>query len=71
MSNSFINIWLPYIYLYGIGGLFFVTGMILVKKAGGYNPLRKRHRFWWKVTIAGFFYFMVLHFIWILAALYL
>ncbi len=63
--------WLPYIYLYGVGGLFFLSGLIIVKKAGGYNPLNKRHRYWWKVTIFGFFYFMVLHALIILAALYL
>ncbi|KUG26664.1 hypothetical protein ASZ90_003507 [hydrocarbon metagenome] len=70
MSNLFFNVWLPYIYLYGVGGFFFIIGMWIVKKAGGYNPARKRHRYWWRITIAGFFYFMVLHLVWILIALY-
>ncbi|MCZ7602148.1 MAG: hypothetical protein QY331_13740 [Melioribacteraceae bacterium] len=69
MSNSFFNVWLPFIYLYGVGGIFFTIGMVLVKKAGGYNPAKRRHRYWWKVTIFGFFYFVVLHFVWILLAL--
>ena len=70
MAHSFMNIWLPYIYLYGVGGVFFFSGMALVKKAGSYNPSKRRHRFWWKVTFWGFFYFAALHLIWILAALY-
>lgn len=68
---SFYNTWLPYIYLYGAGGIFFIIGLIITKKSGAYNPLKKRHKFWWKITILGFFYFMILHAALILAALYL
>ncbi len=69
MHHLFFNVWLPYIYLYGVGGFCFATGMYLVKKAGAYNPARKRHRFWWRVLIFGFFYFALMHLIWILVAL--
>lgn len=68
---SFYNTWLPYIYLYGVGGIFFVIGLLITKQSGAYNPAKKRHRFWWKVTIWGFFYFMIIHAAGILAALYL
>ncbi len=69
MSNPFFNIWLPYIYLYGVGGICFSVGLYLAKKSGAYNPARKRHRYWWHIIIGGFFYFMLLHLIWILIAL--
>ncbi len=68
---SIYNTWLPYIYLYGVGGIFFICGLIIIKKSGAYDSNKRRHRFWWKVTILGFFYFMLLHASLILAALYL
>jgi len=39
---SFFNTWLPFIYLYGVGGIFFVSGLVIVKKSGGYNSSNKR-----------------------------
>ncbi|MAT57374.1 MAG: hypothetical protein K8F60_05590 [Melioribacteraceae bacterium] len=68
---SFTHTWLPYIYLYGLGGIFFISGMLLVKKAGAIDLTKKRHRYWYRVLIFGFFYFMILHAVWILAAMYL
>lgn len=66
----FEQTWLPFIYLYGIGGFFFLTGMIIIRKAKAVNFKRKRHRYWWKILFAGFIYFMVLHAFLIIAALY-
>jgi hypothetical protein len=68
---SFEQTWLPFIYLYGVGGLFFFSGMILIKKSGAINLNLKRHRFWWKMLYFGFFYFMFIHVALTLAALYL
>ena len=67
---TFSQTWLPFIYLYGVGGIFFLSGMIIVKRAKAVNFERKRHRFWWNVTIFGFFYYMTLHVFLIVAALY-
>lgn len=68
---SFEHTWLPYIYLYGVGGLCFIIGMITVKKAGGIDLSKKRHRYWWNVMIFGMIYYMILHAALILIALYL
>lgn len=68
---TFSNTWLPFIYLYGVGGIFFLGGMILIKKAKAVNFAKKRHRYWWKILIFGFFYYMIIHAALILAALYL
>ena len=68
---SITHTWLPFIYLYGVGGFFFLIGMTIVKKSGAMDLTKKRDRYWRKVLIWGFFYFMVLHALWILAALYL
>jgi len=67
---TFANTWLPFIYLYSVGGAFFLSGMIIIKKSKAVNFDKKRHRYWWNVTIFGFFYFMVFHALLILAALY-
>ncbi|HSW56020.1 MAG TPA: hypothetical protein VLH59_13105 [Ignavibacteriaceae bacterium] len=68
---TFEQTWLPYLYLYGVGGLFFLIGMITIKKTGGIDLTKKRHRFWWKVLIFGFFYFVIIHAALTFAALYL
>lgn len=67
---SFFNTWLPFIYLYGVGGIFFFAGMILIRKLKGIDMRKKKHRFWWKVMFFGYFYFMIIHALLIIAALY-
>jgi hypothetical protein len=67
---TFFDVWLPYIYLYGAGGIFFIIGLLITKKAGAMNLNRKYHRYWFKVLIFGFIWFMMIHFILIIAALY-
>lgn len=68
---QFEQTWLPFVYLYGVGGLFFLSGMLLIKKAGSVDLNKARHRYWWRILIFGFFYFVVLHAVLTLAALYL
>jgi hypothetical protein len=68
---SFFDSWLPFIYLYVGGGLFFLAGMILIRRTKAIDMRLKRDRFWWKAMIFGFFYFMVIHAFLIIAALYL
>ncbi len=66
---TFDNTWLPFIYLYLVGGIFFLSGMIIVKRTKAINFERKINRFWWKVSIFGFLYFMTIHALLIIAAL--
>jgi hypothetical protein len=68
---DFFNTWFPYIYLYVGGGIFFIAGMILIRKTKAIDMRLKRDRFWWKVLIVGFFYFALIHALLIIAALYL
>jgi hypothetical protein len=68
---TFAHTWLPFIYLYGVGGAFFLSGMIIIKNSNAVNFEKKRHRYWWNVLIFGLLYFMVVHALLILAALYL
>ena len=67
---SFFNSWLPFIYLYGVGGIFFFTGMYIVYKSKALNSKLKRHRRWFKIMLGGYFYFVFIHAFLIVAALY-
>jgi hypothetical protein len=67
---SFFDSWLPFIYLYVGGGIFFVAGMIMIRKTKALDMQLKRHRFWWRIMIFGFFYFLIMHALLIIAALY-
>ncbi|MFZ1519028.1 MAG: hypothetical protein WAU11_09650 [Ignavibacteriaceae bacterium] len=68
---DFFNTWLPFFYLYGVGGIFFFSGMYIIIKSGSLNKERKQHRFWIKVLYGGYFFFLSLHAFMIVAALYL
>ena len=68
--SEFLDNWLPFIYLYGVGGILFFTGLILIKRSKSINLQLKRHRFWYRTLIFGFLYFMFMHFILTIAGLY-
>lgn len=67
---SFFDSWLPFLYLYGVGGIFFLVGMLIIRKSGAINLKSKRHKYWYKVLILGFFYFVAIHAFFIILALY-
>ncbi|MBL1213432.1 MAG: hypothetical protein D8M61_08795 [Ignavibacteriae bacterium] len=67
---SFFQTWLPFIYLYGVGGFAFLVGMILIRRSNAIDLTIKRHRYWYRVLIFGYFYFALMHAILIIAALY-
>jgi len=68
---SFFNSWLPFIYLYVGGGVFFIAGMLLIRRTKAIDMRLKKDRYWWRVMIFGYFYFMAIHAFLIIAALYL
>ena len=68
--TEFFNNWLPFIYLYGVGGMLFLFGLVFLRKTGAIDIKKKRHRFWFRTLIFGYFYFFFMHFIWTIAALY-
>jgi hypothetical protein len=66
----FTHVWLPLIYLYGVGGLFFLIGMIIIKKSKAIDLTKKSHRKWFRILIFGYLYFLALHTFFTIAALY-
>ncbi|HOI30367.1 MAG TPA: hypothetical protein PLZ15_11485 [Melioribacteraceae bacterium] len=67
---SFSHSWLPFIYLYVCGGIIFFTGMYIIHKSNSLDLRLKKNRRWRKVLYFGFFYFMIIHAILIIAAIY-
>ncbi len=65
----FTHAWLPYIYLYGVGGLLFGSGLIITIKSGSLDLKRQGHKMWLAILIFGFIWFMVMHALWNMAAL--
>lgn len=65
----FSHTWLPYIYLYGVGGLLFGSGLLITIKSGSLDLKRPGHKMWLAILIFGFIWFMVMHAVWNLAAL--
>ena len=61
MELEFASTWLPYIYLYGVGGFIFLTGMLIIFKSKSINILRLRHRKWYAVLVFGFLWYMAIH----------
>jgi len=62
--------WTSYLYMYGLGGVFFLTGIWLILKSGACQFKRGHDAFWFKILMWGFVYVASLHAIWILFALY-
>jgi len=65
----FSHAWIPYIYLYGVGGLLFLIGVVVTIKSGSLDIKRPSHRVWLQVLFFGLLWFMVMHALWNLAAL--
>jgi|AP45_3_1055517.scaffolds.fasta_scaffold165915_2 hypothetical protein len=57
----FDRVWLPFIYLYGVGGLFFFGSLWLVVRAGAFRKERTGDRVWLKVLLFGFFWYAAIH----------
>lgn len=58
---GFVRIWLPYLYLYGVGGFFFVLGMVLILRHRALNLDVRRDRKWLAVLVVGFIWYAFMH----------
>tara|TARA_Y100000031_G_scaffold125637_1_gene142197 strand:+ start:74 stop:379 length:306 start_codon:yes stop_codon:yes gene_type:complete len=61
MMLDFSRTWLPFIYLYGVGGIIFILGMVLVLRSRSLNLKRRYHRIWLFILFLGFAWYVVLH----------
>ena len=61
LELPFERVWLPFIYLYGIGGLFFFIGLWLVVRSGALRSSGRGAKRWIQVLLFGFFWYMLIH----------
>ena len=66
---DFSRTWLPYFYLYGVGGGIFLIGMFIILRSRSLKPERIRHREWYHILIFGLVYYMGIHGLFTFAAL--
>ena len=66
---DFQRAWLPYMYLYIVGGGIFLIGMYIILKSNSLNKERVRHRHWLHVLIFGLIYYMGIHSLFTFAAI--
>ncbi|MEE9166102.1 MAG: hypothetical protein V3U24_01350 [Candidatus Neomarinimicrobiota bacterium] len=69
MILEFSRTWLPYIYLYGVGGIFFLVGLWIILRYRSLNLQLKRDRSWFRVLLFGFVWYAMIHAVVIWAAL--
>jgi hypothetical protein len=58
---DFSRIWVPYIYLYGVGGGIFLIGMFIILRSRSLKLERIKHKAWYKILIFGLLYYMGIH----------
>lgn len=68
---SFFNSWLPFLYLYVVGGICFFAGLIIIIKSKALDYRLKRHKKWFRIMLFGYFYFVFIHAFLTISALYL
>ena len=70
MENlTFYYTWLPFIYLYGVGGIAFLIGMYLITRTRALSLDKIHHKKWLFVLIFGFIYYASIHGAFIMMAL--
>ena len=65
----FTRTWLPYLYLYGAGGILFAAGIWVVLRSGSLDLRKPKHKLWFGVLFFGFAWYMTIHAVVTLAAL--
>jgi uncharacterized membrane protein HdeD (DUF308 family) len=58
---DFSRTWIPYIYLYGVGGGIFLIGMFIILRSKSLKIERVRHKKWYHILIFGILYYMGIH----------
>ena len=67
--DYFSHSWLPFMYLYGLGGLLFISGILITIRSGSLNLDSVSHWRWFWTLIFGLVWYMSIHASLILAAL--
>jgi uncharacterized membrane protein len=68
-SLPFDRTWLPYLYLYGVGGILFLVGIFITLRNKAINLAFRQHRKWLFVLFGGFVWYALIHAVLILLGL--
>ncbi|MBD3236536.1 MAG: hypothetical protein GF330_07520 [Candidatus Eisenbacteria bacterium] len=60
--------WLTYLYQFGVGGIFFLAGLLVIIKTGACDLRIRADRIWFSALIIGFVGLATVYALWILAA---
>ena len=66
---SFDQTWLPFIYLYGVGGVAFGIGMFLIFKTNALRSNYNKHKTWIWILFYGYFFYASMHALFIFLAM--
>ena len=66
---NFYQTWLPFFYLYGIGGIAFLLGTFLIYKTGALRVSYETHKKWVWVLFYGYFFYGFIHALFIYLAI--
>ncbi len=66
---DFAQTWLPFLYLYGVGGIAFVLGMWLIVKKSALRLSFSRHKKWFWILLYGFVFYAGIHALFIFLAI--
>ena len=65
---DFNQTWLPFLYLYGVGGIAFIIGMLIIIKSRALRLTYALHSKWVRVLIFGFIFYASIHALFIFIA---
>ncbi len=65
---DFARTWLPFVYLYGVGGFAFLIGIYLILKTNALDVSLPDHKRWLVILFFGFVYYASIHATFILLA---
>ena len=66
---SFYQTWLPFIHLYGVGGIAFLFGTFLIYRTGALRVNYETHKKWIWVLFYGYFFYAFIHALFIYLAI--
>jgi len=65
----FQQTWLPFLYLYGVGGIAFFLGLGLIIRTKALRRSFYQHKIWIGILLYGFFFYMSIHAVFIYLAM--
>ena len=68
MLTSLPDHWLTYLYQFGVGGLFFLAGLVVILKSGACDLKIAADRTWFRALVFGFLGLAVVFAVWIYLA---